>query len=202
MGLKKGRGKAKSEATRKSLLAAAVKVIGSKGYGAATVDTIAEEAGVSKGVVYYYFKTKADIATQVLREVLQNLLTRFEQDVKDAEGPYVAMTTIIRDFSESIFDNKEAARFVLNELWRRDRLWSDEMRDEEERLMSVIVGLLKEGIEEGNVRPDLDLEFTAAAVTGTVLMTAQYYLLRDEAPDVSAFSDLCVDHIHHVVRPD
>lgn len=202
MGLVKGKGRAKSEATRKSLLAAAVKVIGSKGYGAATVDTIAEEAGVSKGVVYYYFKTKADIATQVLREVLQNLLTKFEQDVRDASGPYDAMTTIIRDFSESIFENKEAARFVLNELWRRDRLWSDEMRDEEERLMSVIVGLLKEGIEEGRVRPDLDLEFTAAAVTGTVLMTAQYYLLRDESPDVSAFSDLCVDHIHHVVRPD
>ena len=68
--------------------------------------------------------------------------------------------------------------------------------------MSVIMGLLKRGIEDGVVRPDLDLEFTAAAITGTVLITAQYYLLRDDASDVSAFSELCVDHIHHVLRPD
>ncbi|MDO5335184.1 MAG: TetR/AcrR family transcriptional regulator [Coriobacteriia bacterium] len=200
MGIIKGKGRAKSEATRQALLSAAVKVIGTKGYTAATVDTIAEEAGVSKGVVYYYFKTKADIATQVLLAVLDQLIARFEADVDTAQSPHDAMSAIIHDFARSIFDNREAARFVLNELWRQDRLWSDEMRTAEERLSVIIVGLLRRGIEEGSVRADLNLEFTAAAVTGTVLMTAQYYLLRNESPDVNVFSQLCIDHIEHAVQ--
>ena len=49
----------KACATRKQLLEAALAVIGEKGYSAATVDEIVDAAGVSKGVAYYHFKSKA-----------------------------------------------------------------------------------------------------------------------------------------------
>lgn len=199
MGPIRKKAKAKSEVTRQALLRSAVKIIGSRGYTAATIDAIAEDAGVSKGVVYYYFKTKADIATEVLVLVCRDLITRFERDVEQNESPHDAMCAIIRDFSNVIFDNREAARFVLTELWRQDRLWSDEMREQEERLSAVIGGLVQRGIDEGRVRPEVDLEFTAAAVTGTVLITAQFYLLNDKAPDVDRFSALCIDHIQHAL---
>ena len=48
----------KSEQTRGRLLEAALRVISRKGYSAATVDEIVKEAGVSKGVAYYHFKSK------------------------------------------------------------------------------------------------------------------------------------------------
>ncbi len=202
MGVIKKKAKAKSEATRKALLHSAVKIIGTRGYTAATVDAIAEDAGVSKGVVYYYFKTKADIATQVLLSVCSDLITRFECDIKEIESSHDAMCAIIKDFANLIFDNREAARFVMTELWRQDRLWSDEMREQEERLSAVIGELLKRGINDGRVRPEIDLEFTAAALTGTVLITAQFYLLHDKTPDVEHFSELCIDHIQHALaRP-
>ncbi|MDO4853990.1 MAG: TetR/AcrR family transcriptional regulator [Coriobacteriia bacterium] len=199
MGPIRKKAKAKSEATRQALLHSAVKIIGSRGYTAATIDAIAEDAGVSKGVVYYYFKTKADIATQVLVSVCRDLVTRFERDIAEIRSPYDAMCAIIKDFANLIFDNREAARFVLTELWRQDRLWSGEMREQEERLSAVIGELLQRGIDEGRVRPEIDLQFTAAALTGTVLITAQFYLLNDKTPDVENFSALCIDHIQHAL---
>lgn len=199
MGPIRKKAKAKSEATRQALLHSAVKIIGSRGYTAATIDAIAEDAGVSKGVVYYYFKTKADIATQVLVSVCRDLVTRFERDIAAIRSPHDAMCAIIKDFANLIFDNREAARFVLTELWRQDRLWSREMREQEERLSAVIGELLQRGIDEGRVRPEIDLEFTAAALTGTVLITAQFYLLNDKTPDVEHFSALCIDHIQHAL---
>lgn len=58
----------KACATRKQLLEAALAVIGEKGYSAATVDEIVDAAGVSKGVAYYHFKSKAVMAESILEE--------------------------------------------------------------------------------------------------------------------------------------
>ncbi|MCD4825139.1 MAG: TetR/AcrR family transcriptional regulator [Phycisphaerae bacterium] len=50
---------------RESILLAAERVFGAKGYAAATVDEVAAEAGISKGSMYNYFKSKQDLFTQV-----------------------------------------------------------------------------------------------------------------------------------------
>ncbi|MBK7405994.1 MAG: TetR/AcrR family transcriptional regulator [Phycisphaerales bacterium] len=47
---------------RARLLNAALRVIRTKGYAAATVDDICHEAGVTKGSFFYHFKSKDDLA--------------------------------------------------------------------------------------------------------------------------------------------
>lgn len=62
MAQQKGR-TSKADATRRQLLDAAIEVISERGYADTTVERIVEVAGVSKGVAYYHFSSKADIAT-------------------------------------------------------------------------------------------------------------------------------------------
>jgi AcrR family transcriptional regulator len=55
--------------TRRRLLSAARKVFGRVGYGAATLDSIAEEAGMSRGALYYNFpEGKRDLFLALLSE--------------------------------------------------------------------------------------------------------------------------------------
>lgn len=55
------RTKAEAEQTRVRILEAALKVFSEKGYSKATIVEIAKEIGLTKGAVYWHFKTKADL---------------------------------------------------------------------------------------------------------------------------------------------
>ena len=56
----------RTEQNRERLLQAARRVFLAKGFDAATLDQIAEEAGFSKGVVYSQFESKADVFLTLL----------------------------------------------------------------------------------------------------------------------------------------
>jgi AcrR family transcriptional regulator len=58
----------RTEANRAAVLSAAQRVFSERGYVAATLDQIAEEAGFSKGVVYSQFQSKADLFLHVLQQ--------------------------------------------------------------------------------------------------------------------------------------
>ncbi|MBR4604933.1 MAG: TetR/AcrR family transcriptional regulator [Lachnospiraceae bacterium] len=52
--------------TREKILQAALEIYAKKGYHKATVDEIAEHAGVSTGVAYRYFKNKKELLLAAL----------------------------------------------------------------------------------------------------------------------------------------
>lgn len=55
------------------ILQAARRVFGEKGYERATIDDIAREAGVAKGTVYLYYRSKRDVYWEALREGILEL---------------------------------------------------------------------------------------------------------------------------------
>lgn len=59
---------------KQKLLAAAVKEFGAHGFEHASINTILDEAGFSKGSFYYYFDDKADLAATVFLEIGKPML--------------------------------------------------------------------------------------------------------------------------------
>lgn len=55
----------KGERNREALLAAAARLFWQNGYNGSSIADIADEAGIPVGNVYYYFKTKAEVALAV-----------------------------------------------------------------------------------------------------------------------------------------
>jgi AcrR family transcriptional regulator len=75
------------EKNRTAVLDAARRVFLDRGYGGATVDAIAEEAGFSKGVVYSQFGSKADMFMELLE---QRITERAAQNERLAAGKPLA----------------------------------------------------------------------------------------------------------------
>ena len=171
----------KACATRRQLLDAALEVIGEKGYSAATVDEIVEVAGVSKGVAYYHFKSKAAMAESILEDGIGRIVAGFECIAAEAPTAADALTGMIELFASGIFENKAFGRFFVSELWREGRVWSDAMRGYERRLLDVLEGQIARGQREGCIRPEIDPAFEAVALVGMVLTGALYHL-GDEGP--------------------
>lgn len=187
----------KAKATRALLLDAAVKVIGRKGYTGATVDEIVEEAGVSKGLAYYHFKSKAEMAASILDDGIGKLADEFVEIAARADTGPAALVGMIERFAVMIFENKEFGRFFVSELWREGRVWSSGMRENEERLLGLIRGQLQHAKDDGFIRPDIDVDFEAVALVGMVLTTSLYYI--DERGTVSkeTFIANIIDFVRH-----
>ncbi|MBI3814338.1 MAG: helix-turn-helix transcriptional regulator, partial [Nitrospinae bacterium] len=56
------------EVRRKQILESAIRCISRQGYHQTTMDDIASEAGLSKGALYWYFKSKDEILTAMCRQ--------------------------------------------------------------------------------------------------------------------------------------
>lgn len=193
----------KACATRRQLLDAALVVIGDKGYSAATVDEIVEVAGVSKGVAYYHFKSKAAMAESILEEGIGDLIEGFERIAAEASTAPEALTGMIEQFATRIFENKAFGRFFVSELWREGRVWSDSMRSYEERLLAVLEGQLARGQREDIIRPEIDPAFEAVALIGMVLTTTLYYIAEEgplAGPSQSVGKDAFIERICDFVR--
>jgi AcrR family transcriptional regulator len=99
---------------REQLIAAAARVIARSGYDAATVRDVAREAGVSTGVIAYYFEGKDDLFAHVLRDASRAFRTRLESARSAAETP-----------RERLLALAEAATPADDEAARAHALWID-----------------------------------------------------------------------------
>ena len=172
MAQQKGR-TSKADATRRQLLDAAIEVISERGYADTTVERIVEVAGVSKGVAYYHFSSKADIATCILVEGIGEIVDDFVAIAGKAPSAVEALTAMMDSFAATIFRNAGFGRILVSELWRRGREWS-------ERLLAVLRGQIERGQREGSIRGDIDAAFEAVAVVGMVLTTTLHYIREAE----------------------
>jgi len=66
------------ENTHRLLLEAAERVFSRQGYQRATLDSIAAEAGFTKGAVYWHFRSKEDLFIQLLSEGLKRNISLLE----------------------------------------------------------------------------------------------------------------------------
>ena len=179
-GTKRGR---KAQATRSVLMEAALEVMSRKGYAAATIDEIAKEAGVSKGLAYYHFENKETLASEILEEGINGLVDSFESVSEEGNGSLEAM---LLSLCNGIARDYRFARFYLSAHWCEDGVESEGLQQAEDRLIGAIVDLLEYGKVQGTVREGIDVEFAAISIIGTVLTVAARNLDKTSTEDDKA----------------
>jgi len=88
---------------REKLLAAARELIHQQGYRHTTLAEIAQRSEVPLGNVYYYFKTKDDIAAAVINEHLESFRAQFRQWETAIPEPSERLTALL-NYLESLKD--------------------------------------------------------------------------------------------------
>jgi len=159
------------EDKRKAIIEAAKRVFTEKGFHGATVDEIAAEAGVAKGTVYLYFKSKAELFVQVALEVFRGLGEKMRGLVEESPDPVGALERAVDIYLDYLADNQDILRMVMG-MGPSVRLALNKCHLEEinHGLMACVkdmAELLKEGMRKGIVHEG-DPELLALAVMGAV----------------------------------
>lgn len=163
-------------ATRAKLYEAAVTLIAEQGFSATTVDEIAERAGVAKGTVYYNFKSKTELFEELLRYGVGLLTASLQQaadETQERGGSKVeALDAMIRAGLVFIDRYPAFTQLYVAELWRTNRAWQSTLLVVRQEAVAVVETVLREGVERGELSPEIDIPLTAAALVGMVLVAA------------------------------
>jgi AcrR family transcriptional regulator len=72
---------------RAQIVDAAARVLGRQGYEATSMKEIADEAGVSSGLLHYYFGTKEDLLAAVVRSIHEELMAEWRATMAGLDDP-------------------------------------------------------------------------------------------------------------------
>ncbi|MEU7554590.1 TetR/AcrR family transcriptional regulator [Streptomyces sp. NPDC044571] len=171
-----GTGGGRRQATRQKLYEAAVTLIAEQGFSATTVDEIAERAGVAKGTVYYNFASKNELFEELLRHgvgLLTASLRAAAQETEERGGSRVeALDAMIRAGLVFIDRYPAFTQLYVAELWRTNRTWQSTLMVVRQEAVAVVETVLREGVERGELSAEIDVQLTAAAMVGMVLVAA------------------------------
>ena len=91
----------KGIANRQRIVDAALDLFMERGYAETSIGDIAEQAGLLKGNLSYYFKTKADMLEAVSDARLQELFGRLQARLPDQATPEQALTAFVQVTEDS-----------------------------------------------------------------------------------------------------
>jgi AcrR family transcriptional regulator len=162
--------------TRERLFQAAVTLIAERDFSATTVEDIAERAGVAKGTVYYNFASKNELFEELLRHGVE-LLTADLQAAAErsaaAGGRAVdALDAMVRAGLAFIDHYPAFTQLYVAELWRTNRAWNSTLMVVREKAVAVVESALRTGVAKGELSEEIDIQLTAAALVGMVLVAA------------------------------
>ncbi|ORC34055.1 hypothetical protein B4O97_14315 [Marispirochaeta aestuarii] len=122
--------------TEEQILAAAYRVIIRRGKSGTRMQEIADEAGVNKALLHYYFRSKDRIYEAVLRKVLSSLLKSMLQSIDFSMPIREVLEAFIRGHIGALKSNPQVFQFFMAEMWTN-----------REEVIPVFVGLLTENRE-------------------------------------------------------
>jgi TetR/AcrR family transcriptional regulator, fatty acid metabolism regulator protein len=151
---------------RRQILAAAVKVFASKGFHAARVGDIAEEAGVAYGLVYHYFSSKEELLETIFRTTWTDMLAR----VREVEASGVSATEAVRQVTALLLRtwrrDPDLVRVLVREVTRSPHVQHE--IEEIGEAMQALENIVRHGQEAGEFQTELDPRLAAVVFYGAL----------------------------------
>lgn len=158
MSLRSGNGTASQPATRiqqanrEIILEAALPVFSAQGFRGATLERIAQAAGMSKPNLLYYFRRKEDIYAAVLERTLEAWLAPLEAMSATGE-PRAELERYILAKMRLSAEKPEASRLFANEILHGAPVVSTFLNTRLKALVEEKAAVLSRWIEEGRLAP-------------------------------------------------
>jgi TetR/AcrR family transcriptional regulator, cholesterol catabolism regulator len=158
------------------IVRAAARIFFQKGYAATGMDDIAAALGFSKGMIYYYFKSKGEIVFSLFCRVQDDARMRFEQLIESSGTPHEALHCIIEYCATRIMEDEWRCAFVMaSELNQAlSEVDAQIVRDKARSSTEVVRRVIEAGIAQDQFMPGHP-RVLARICLNTVLQTAQWF---------------------------
>jgi TetR/AcrR family transcriptional regulator len=159
--------------TEQKILTAAREVFFQKGFSGARMQDIADEAGINKALLHYYFRSKEKLFETIFREAFEKLVPRIIE-VFSSDFPFFDK---IRAFCEAYItmamENPFIPIFILNEMHRNPEGFQKTFGDIPKKVPHALLkSVIKNAVDEGLIReidpPQLIMNMLSLCIFPTI----------------------------------
>lgn len=176
------------EARRNQILNAATEIFAKKGFHRATIQEIAQTAGISHGAIYNYFESKDDLLISVMARLaeLQKLDVDLMQGLQDDTRRFLA--DVFEHRLDLIQKNQQIFKATLPEMLINPHLQDRFYAQFFQPTVTLLEQYLEAQIQLGNVQP-VDAPLTGRVIHSTFIGLIILCFLGDEEV-LSGWDDL------------
>ncbi len=139
---------------REQILASARRCFIENGYHPTRMDDIAKTAKLSKGGVYFHFKSKKEVFESLVKEEYETSMA-FIKQVTESEASILEKMQVLGGYYLSYFTQKpDAPRFfiVMGEMSLRDQELAKLLLEMQSNFINEVAKLIEQGTREGYLR--------------------------------------------------
>jgi AcrR family transcriptional regulator len=161
---------------RDELLAIAAGLFAERGFKNTTVRDIADAAGILSGSLYHHFDSKESMVDEILSTFQLELFKRYDEILGSELDVRAKVDAVVRVSFEAIDQHHAEVAIFQNDsgyLMGFERFGY--LREHNTRFREMWLGLLREGVETGALRPDVDAELVFRFIRDTVWVAVRWY---------------------------
>ena len=184
---------------------AAFEAFAEKGYAATRVEEVAKRAGISKGLMYLYFKTKEELFKAVIKGVV---IRRVDALISAVESTQLPSEEFLRgpmaDFMKRIPGSPVAVviRLLLSEGPRHPDLLDYCWENVVSRGMAAIAHFIDRGVERGEFRRTAVNELPQLIMAPMMLSMVWNMLFTKRSLDTDLLVDTQIDMLLGYIRKE
>ena len=169
---------------RTQLLDTAVHVFAEQGYHAASMNDVAEAAGVTKPVLYQHFSSTRELFVELLTAIGDELRDTIAKATTDASGPRQQIEQGMVAYFRFVDSRTDSFRVLFGSGARRDPEFASFARSVEESIAESIAQLI---VVDG--QPAEHRDVLAHGIVGMTETASRHWLAHDRTPDVDTLAE-------------
>lgn len=187
MGIQERKGREKAR-RRQQIIVAAKRVFSAKGFNKATMEDIANEAELSPGTIYLYFKNKDELYASLSLRILQYLYLRVEQ-LNSEDIPAKSKLDVLKDVLYDVYEFDPLIVINMFHLQSSETLKNlspkllGEIKELSQKALGIMANIFQDGIESGDfidLHPVAMADIVWALFSGIILWEESKRILNSD----------------------
>lgn len=143
----------KDSNTEKRIIEAARRVFLKKGMAGARMQEIADEAGINKALVHYYFRNKEKLFDYIFTEVIEKISSGLEDIFEKDMGVIDRSLSLVDAYITVLLENRYLPLFVLNEINHNPEKFASLLKENVAAKMGQFIIQIQDEVDKGLIRP-------------------------------------------------
>jgi AcrR family transcriptional regulator len=167
-----------------------------KDFNSITSAEIANTSGVNEALIYRYYKDKRGLLHYILSKYLRESESQIDLYLRNINGTFSKLKQVIRHTFDTYDKNRIFAKILLIEVRNFPGYFKSETYALAKQYSSSILKLLKEGIENGEIRNDISAWHMMQAIIGAIEHLILPSLIFSRKLDI----DACTENLCQILR--
>ncbi|MDN7246866.1 TetR/AcrR family transcriptional regulator [Planococcus shenhongbingii] len=147
------------EKKKLTILNAALQEFAENGYQQASTNRIVKKAGIGKGMLFYYFKSKRELYEYLIEYSMDIIMDEYFRQVDTSEKDFIErLKQAAQVKMKAQLENKQVFDFLGTFVLAKDAELPERLQKKYAELHALGAALMYEGIDQSLIRKDLDAD--------------------------------------------